>query len=400
MYRLTVFVLLSFVVGVPAVEAVEESAVLAWSEAGEEVGATLACWGDGAVFGAPGSGGAGDRFFLGIFDPQTGLWANVDEAGGGTSFVELAMSGTNVAAVLDDAVTTYGWDVGGLTELEIVTGTSPRAVAIDNNATTPLLAIGKHYGGFPVYFGLVSVYSHDASTWVWEDTFQNPITFGWTLSMDGNRIAVGQRGSSEATGEVRFIVRSQDEPYSWSLSGPTLTAPDGEISNLFGAAVALDGKSLAVGSPLDDNAGGVDAGSVHMFQAGCSNSSYVADQVLYSPNPVAGGRFGASVTLVGRDLVVGEPGADAPGHPSAGAAHLYRRGLGGWVLVETLTRFTPGSGDELGASVCISNHGVLVGAPFADQNGIDSGVVLFYAGLTTLFADGFECGNFGPWVPS
>lgn len=383
-------------IGTAAVAAVEESQMLAWAGAGEELGGTLACHGLGAVLGAPG-GSTSDRFFLGTFDPQTGLWTNIDEAGGGNSFVELAMDGATVAAILDDAVSLYGWGLGGLGFLDTVNvggGGSPRAVAVDNN----ILAVGSHHNTFPVPQGLVSIYTRSMSgSWDFEDSFSGVITFGWALAIDGTELVVGQQGSTAATGNAWLYSRSAGEPYTWESAGGSKQAPDGELNNSFGRAVALDGDSLAVGAPLDDHEAISNAGSVHLYRRNCGIGGYLDDGVLISPNPIAEGRFGASVALRGRDLVVGEPGAGGPSLPQAGVAHLYRRGPGGWTYVETLTRFMAMAGAELGTAVCIAEHGVLVGAPMADRMGIDSGLVLFYRGLNTLFANGFECGSTGDW---
>lgn len=382
--------------GAAAVAAVEESQILAWAGAGEELGRTLACHGLGAVLGAPG-GGTSDRFFLATFDPQSGLWDNADEAAGGNSFVELAMDGTAVAVILDDAVEIHGWTPGGMSLLDTVTvggGGSPRAVALDND----ILAVGSHHNSFPVPQGAVSLYTRSSpSSWEFEDSVSDEITFGWALAMDGATVAVGQQGSTVATGKAWLVVRSAGDPSSWETTGGSKQAPDGELNNSFGAAVSLDGASWAVGAPLDDHEGGVNAGSVHLYRQGCGGGAFVPDGVLVSPSPIAEGRFGASVALRGRDLVVGEPGAGGPSLPQAGAAHLYRRGPAGWAYVETLTKFMPLAGAELGTAVCIAEHGVLVGAPLADPMGVDSGLVLFYRGLNTLFADGFECGTADDW---
>ncbi len=376
--------------------AVEESAILAWAPAGGEIGGVLACTETVALLGAPGLAGPNDRFFLGAFDPQTGLWTNLDEVIG-SGLTDLSISPTRAAAVINDTVETYGWATTGLNPAEIITGSSPRAVAIGNTPLTEVLAVGRHAGAFPIYAGVVTTYAKDGA-WVFEDSFQEEITYGWALSINRNEVLIGQQGSSVATGTVSFIERTTSEPFTWTGVGPFLSAPDAELNNSFGVAVSFDGDRFAVGAPLDDNAGGTDAGAVHLYRRACNaGSGWSEDGILVSPNPVAGGRFGADVSLRGRDLVVGEPGAGDPITPDTGAAHLFRRGSAGWEYVETMTRFDQTTGDAVGEQVCIGEYGVLVGGPMIDRTGTDSGAVLFYYGLNTLFADGFECGLPGGW---
>lgn len=390
--RLVCFLVFSQALAGPIVaplEAANEDAVLAWTGAGEEFGAVLACTGDGALLGAPGSGGTDDRFFLAIYDPPTGLWTGIVEVSG-SGLSDLAISGTEAAAVIGDAVETFTWSPTGMVPFATVDGSGSKTVALsDSGQAGPLLFVGRIGLAFPVYFGAVSIYGKSVGGWVFEDNFQDDITFGWGLSAEKNEVIVGMPGSTSATGQVSKLTRATSPPYAWSRS-LQFSAADGELNNSFGAAVSLSGDAFAVGVPLDDNAGGEDAGAVYLYRRECG-FAFAEEAVLVSPNPITGGRFGADVSLRGPDLVVGEPGADIGGIPAAGAAHLYRRGAVGWEYVETLTWSTPGADDHLGEQVCVGEHGVLVGAPLADLAGTDAGAVLYFDAVTTLFADGFEC---------
>jgi len=374
-------------------EAAEETQTLAWATAGEELGSTLACHGDAAVLGAPGAGGTGDRFFLAVYDAGTGQWSNADEISAGTSFVSLAMDGQTVAAVLDDQVELYSWSGDGLLPQQTITGSSPRAVAVDGD----FLAVGRFFLSFPVSAGLVTMHVWDAGlqSWEFEDSLQETVTFGFAVALSGTRLVIGHSGATGTTGQAWIVSRNTTPPYTWG--GIAYQATDAELNNHFGAAVALDGRLCAVGAPQDDNEGGVDAGIVYLYQKPLGGGYFEPDGVLVSPDPGADGRFGASVALDDPYLVVGEPGAGGLANPQAGAAHLFQRGEGGWQLVTTLTRLSPSAGEELGTTVCLTNDGVLAGVPFADGNGADSGEVLYFGGLFTLFADGFECGCTSAW---
>ena len=54
--------------------------------------------------------------------------------------------------------------------------------------------------------------------------------------------------------------------------------------------------------------------------------------------------------------------------------------------------------DALGTSVAAGDLGALAGAPYHDGNDVqDQGAALYFRGIVTLFADGFESGGTTGW---
>jgi hypothetical protein len=99
-----------------------------------------------------------------------------------------------------------------------------------------------------------------------------------------------------------------------------LFSPTPTINDAFGSAVGVSDRLVIVGARQDD-AGATDAGSAYLFDAG--KGQFVT--VLRNPAPEAGDRFGAAVAVWGSEVVVGTPEDNRSINPLAGAA--YATGL-------------------------------------------------------------------------
>ena len=170
----------------------------------------------------------------------------------------------------------------------------------------------------------------------------------------------GERGCD--TGQAHLACVDDDG----SASLVEVPCPGPEVASQYGAAVATDGRWVAVGSPRAD-AGAFDAGAVDVFEISARTVRHVAR--LRAPAPATSARFGTALAVDGGWLVVGEPGA-GDGTPRAGAVHAYAFREGRWVLHESL-RAPAGAVGWHGASVALAGAELLVGAPFARPHGED-----------------------------
>lgn len=135
--------------------------------------------------------------------------------------------------------------------------------------------------------------------------------------------------------------------------------PEG-VNRMF--ASAIDGDTAVVGRPSVDQSGEPSFVSVLERNAGGFEEW---NEVARLDVGVPFSLFGASVALSGNSLVVGAPGVQS----FKGAAYVYQRQGGTWVLARTLQANNGASLDGFGSSVAIDGDWIIVGAP-----GHESGV--------------------------
>lgn len=154
-------------------------------------------------------------------------------------------------------------------------------------------------------------------------------------------------------------------------------ALDGATGDQFGEAVAASRDLVVVGAPFDDNAEGVNAGSVYVFRR--SGNSYLQDARLVGSDLEPGDIFGVSVSVSGERIIVGAALGDTTGGVNAGAAYVFRWNGAAWVQEAKLSASDGTGGDYFGYSVSISGDWAIVGAPLDDTVvGGDAGSAYIY----------------------
>jgi hypothetical protein len=175
-------------------------------------------------------------------------------------------------------------------------------------------------------------------------------TLGGAVAISGDRAIVAQTSTFHA-GSVFVFERTAG---AWSLAD-TLTASDGGGGGGFGQAVALSGDRAIVGAPSDASG----AGSAYVYEYA---SGVWTEVVKLAPAAlVASDDFGRTVAIAGDRAIVGAPSDDDLGILS-GAAYVFERGPGGWILAEELHASDGVLNDMFGWSVAISGDRALVGA--------------------------------------
>ena len=192
--------------------------------------------------------------------------------------------------------------------------------------------------------------------------------FGYAVSLDGDRALVGAPGCSDLGlgSGAGYIFRLQNARWAQEAK---LIAADGETGGRFGTAVSIQDSTTAVAArgPI---AAGKQSGAVYVFQLAASR--WVQTRKLTSV--LTNDRFGESIDLDGRHLVVGAPG-DARFGLNAGAVHLFRLTDQGWTFVTRIHAIKPAARAKFGAAVAIDGNRLAVGAPGAASGGTGSGEV-------------------------
>lgn len=197
--------------------------------------------------------------------------------------------------------------------------------------------------------------------------------FGTSVALRGEIAAVGtpmDDGSGMDAGAVTVLRRTTG---GWMNEG-TLRAGDGAAGDQFGAAVGVAGDRVIVGAPMRAGAG-VQSGAVYVFVR--SGAVWVQEAVLAAPDAAAGDRFGSSIAGDGERIVVGAFLANHFG-PDSGAAYVFRRTAGAWVLEAKLLPSDGAASDWFGFGVSMSGDRVAVGAYLDDDRGANSGSVYVF----------------------
>ncbi|MFO0695322.1 MAG: hypothetical protein U0230_17295 [Polyangiales bacterium] len=168
-----------------------------------------------------------------------------------------------------------------------------------------------------------------------------------------------------------------------------LTAPGTVESSLspinvanaaFGRAVAIDGNTLAVGLPLDDDAG-PNAGAVEIYTR--SGTTWTHQAKILPPSGT-GQLYGGSVALEGDTLVFGTRSG------AQNRAFVASRSGSTWSAPAELLPTGVVAGDAFGASVAISSGTIAVGAPGRDGSGTDRGAIFVFTGGGTSYTQSAE----------
>lgn len=186
--------------------------------------------------------------------------------------------------------------------------------------------------------------------------------FGRAVAFDGERVVVGD--ANEPTTMVSYIggayvFGSDDE--GWTREASLTTGNQ----DLFGTAVAIDGRTVLIGAPFADP-GENQTGAVYVYER--VGEGWQRQAVL-SPEDwsdvVYEGRFGQAVAVDGDTAVVGAPQIPR----GAGRAYVFERTATGWTQTARLAAPDVDKGAEFGRSVAVVGETVLVGAPQAHETG-------------------------------
>lgn len=311
-------------------------------EGGAHFGTSVAVSGDTAVVGAPDDGGAGAVY---VFERTRGTWAEVAKLTSGTSSDRFGAS-----------------------------------VAIDGG-TAVVGAPGRSSSA-----GAVFVFVKSGTSW----TQQTEIAgsggaLGTSVGVRGDRLVAGAPQASSSRGLAATYTRSGT---TWTLE-TTLQPSDSTDGDETGGAVAIGSTWIAVGAAKADATGATDAGAVHVY--GLSGGTWTRSARLFAPSPSAGAAFGSAVALDGGSLAVGSPLGDVGGTDAGAADRFVARGSG-WAYLGTLPATGSAAADRHGTSVALAADLVVSGTPgrgggaaFAQRGDEETKLTAFDGAASDLF---------------
>jgi hypothetical protein len=201
---------------------------------------------------------------------------------------------------------------------------------------------------------------------------------GESVACDGTRLVAGAPDANGLDGLAYLFL---DDPGASLVIQATLlpNTPLGTAG--YGSAVAISGRTIALGGPGDTGAAAT-SGAVQIFrQTGTSTWTWQRD--LVGAGGAAGDSFGAALALDGDRLLVGSPGFNG----IRGAAWLFERNQGGADTWGQLQQFTAAAGalnDGFGTAVDLVGGTVVVGVPLSQGGMAREGAAFVLDDATAL----------------
>lgn len=200
--------------------------------------------------------------------------------------------------------------------------------------------------------------------------------FGQEVSIFGDYAVVGaprDDASGNNSGAAYVYHRVGD---TW-VQQAKLTAPDAAAADFFGISVVIHQDRVVVGSIFDDTKKGSNSGSAYVFRR--DGETWTFEAKLMAADGTSNDWFGTDVAMHGETIVVGASMAGATSF-TPGAAYVYQFNGSTWAQVAKLTASDGGDDDFFGTGVSISGDTIVVGAPWKDEAGNNSGAVYVYQG--------------------
>ncbi len=203
--------------------------------------------------------------------------------------------------------------------------------------------------------------------------------FGTAIALQGDWLPIGASGqvrvdgSSTIQGAVYVFRRG---PGGWTEI-QKLVAADGELGDLFGYAIAMQGNVAVIGAFLEDielTPVVVDTGAVYIFAFAGNN--WTQSQRLLTVGVTTNAHFGETVAIDGGTILVGAHLADVGTQPFAGEAFVFERNPdGSWpgLQSQNLVVSDATSGDRFGQYVAIQGDEMIIGARRDEDHGVNSG---------------------------
>lgn len=229
---------------------------------------------------------------------------------------------------------------------------------------------GLSGGSFPE--GLAVWFRGRDSSWIPEGQFDGEAEFGTSVGVSGNRVIVGQPGS---TGDRGSAVIYEPDPFLSPPWGEAAIINDPANFGRLGTSVGIDGDVAVAGapeccdsgSPAPNNGQGV--AYVYERRPDGTWDKFTGD--LIASDGASGDNFGTSVAVQGLSVVVGAPLS----HGGDGGAYVYINSVGTWGDEATLHDKVGGlaPAEQFGRSVAIASNMIVVGSIDGDFAGTRGG---------------------------
>jgi hypothetical protein len=248
----------------------------------------------------------------------------------------------------------------------LTSGEFGAAVALDG--TTAVIGAPDAQRVSGSFAGAAYFFTESGNDWVQQDDVDGGDTasrdlFGYAMAVSGDTLVVGAPHQVLTTApDVAAFVFVRDGA-DWVMQASLRSSPFVPVKH-FGSAVAVDGDTIAIGTPWDD-------GAVYIFTR--ENGVWSHRAYITSPDRTQGmtGNFGASLALQDGTLLIGAPDQFLPGG-AKGIAYVFTGQGATWTLQARLS--DPAAHHGHGHSVALLGEVAVLGAdgcfPAADDHAL------------------------------
>lgn len=227
--------------------------------------------------------------------------------------------------------------------------------------------------------GNVRIYYWNGSSWMQRGSDIAGETAGdlsgYSVSGDGNTIAIGSilnDGNGSNSGSVRVYDWNGS---SWAKRGSDIDGESAGDQSGFSVSMSRDGNILAIGAPFNDGKGS-NSGQVRVYS--WNGSSWVKKgQDIDGEAPEDASGYDVSMNGDGSVVAIGAIYNDGGG-TNSGHVRIYSWNGSSWAQTGSdIDGKNPGDQSGSGKSVSLNLQGdiVVIGAPYNDANGTNSGHV-------------------------
>ncbi len=226
------------------------------------------------------------------------------------------------------------------------------------------------------FSGSVYVFRYDGAEWIEEAKLVPPDGaaddfFGARIAVDGDTIAVGARGKGDLGDDSGAVYVYRYDDSEW-VNEAVLHASDGGEGDLF-SAVGIAGNTIMVGA-LEAPGQYLRRGAVYVFEY--MSEQWVETSKLVSPQQVTNSYFGSEVAMSGEVAAITVSHQDSP--VGSEWVHVYRFDGTDWVADGEVHAFEAREFDYFGEVLAVSQETIVVGAYNDKQNGNRSGSVYVF----------------------
>ncbi len=200
--------------------------------------------------------------------------------------------------------------------------------------------------------------------------------FGSSVAMDGNTIVVGVPRDDDF-GNDSGSVYVYTTVFGLWFQQAKLLADDGEEDDFFGGSVAISGDTIVVGAHSNDH-DGTNSGAAYVYTR--SGGVWTQGMKLSPSDAQPLDHFGVKVFIEGNRIAVGATGLSAGGS-DGGAVYMYSRSVvnGTWIEGATLNASNTHQGNGFGGSIDMGTNSIVIGSSLSDENGT------FHVGAAHVF---------------